>query len=427
MRSNLAWVLTGTLWSGLCQWVLLVALAKLGTVDMVGAFTLGVAIALPVLMFSCLSLRSLYVTDCDGNYRFLEYLALRLLTAAASVGFAVALALAGGYSRDLVIAVSLITLAKALEYISDILYGLLQRQERMRAISLSMMLRGTLSLGTLSLAVYARHSLIWGAGGLVLSSAAVLLLFDVPASLSLLNFRFAQALGECSAYLRDMFGESGRPRRLRSLALAGVPLGLVLMLGSLNLNIPRYFVERSLGIREQGIFSSLANLTAAGSMIIGALGQVALPRLAKLFAGGQLREFRRLLWLLVLTSLALGGAGLWIALAFGREALAIIYRPEYAARQDIFVWLMAASGILYLGTTMGVAMTAVRCFAPQMQLFAVAAASTALACFILVPVMGLRGAAVAIFISAIVQCAGGAVLVRNSCRRDPLAVMMDRQ
>jgi O-antigen/teichoic acid export membrane protein len=418
IRSNLAWMVAGTVWSGLCQWALLVALAKLGTVDMVGAFTLGMAIALPVLMFSCLNLRALYVTDCNYTYRFREYLALRLLMAAASVGFASLLAVAGGYSRDLVLAISLITLAKAFEYISDILYGLLQRQERMTAISISMMLRGTLSLCTLSVAVYSRGSLVWGAAGLALSSAVILLAFDVPVSLSLLDFRFGFALRECAAYARGTFaGGSGEYRRLRSLALAGVPLGLVLMLVSLNLNIPRYFVERSLGIREQGIFSSLANLMAAGSVVVGALGQCATPRLAKYFAEGRMRAFRELLWALVLTSLGLGGAGLAGALAFGHQALAVIYRPEYATREDVFVWLMAASGMLYLGSTMGVAVTAVRCFAPQLPLFAVSAASTALTCFVLVPIMGLRGAAVAIFVSAIIQCAGGGLLLRNACRR----------
>jgi O-antigen/teichoic acid export membrane protein len=64
-----------------------------------------------------------------------------------------------------------------------------------------------------------------------------------------------------------------------------------------------------------------------------------------------------------------------------------------------------------------VAVTAVRCFAPQLPLFAVSAASTALTCFVLVPIMGLRGAAVAIFVSAIIQCAGGGLLLRNACRR----------
>jgi O-antigen/teichoic acid export membrane protein len=416
--SNLVWMVAGTVWSGFCQWALLVAIAKLGNIEMVGTFTLGMAIALPVMMFSCLNLRALYVTDCDDTYRFFDYLALRLLMAAASVGFALAVGAAGGYSWKLALSVSLITLAKALEYISDILYGLLQRQERMAKISISMILRGTLSLCALSAAVYVRGTMTWGAVGLVFSSAAVLVAFDVPVSLKLLGLTPLRAFRECKAWMAGMFAGPGAGfRRLASLASAGVPLGLVLMLVSLNLNIPRYFVERSLGIREQGIFSSLANLMAAGSVVVGALGQCVTPRLARFFATGQMRAFGRTLWVLVAVSLGLGGAGLAFALAFGHQALAIIYRPEYAARQDVFVWLMASSGILYLGSSMGVAVTAARCFVPQLPLFAISACTTALACSILVPTMGLRGAAVALLISSVIQSAGGVLLLRNAWKR----------
>jgi O-antigen/teichoic acid export membrane protein len=416
IRSNLVWMITGTMWSGFCQWVLLVALAKVGTVDMVGAFTLGMALVLPVLMFSCLNLRALYITDCAYSYRFREYLALRLLTAAASVIFVVVVAVSLSYPPALVLSIGLISVAKALEYVSDILYGLLQREERMDGISISMMLRGTLSVCALGVGVYATGSLVWGSVGLAMSSAFTLLAFDMPRSLSFRNTSLSEALTESAAYARAACSrEGGGFRRLGQLALSGVPLGVVLMLVSLNLNIPRYFIERSLGMRELGIFASISNLMAAGSVAVGAFGQCVAPRLAKYFAAGQMRQFKALLWLLVLASFGLGAAGLGGALVFGRRALEVIYRPEYGARQEVLVWLMAASGMLYVGITLGFALTAVRCFTPQLTLFSVSAASTALACMFLVPALGLRGAAFGILLSSIIQCAGGALLLKKAC------------
>ena len=132
----------GTVWLGFCQWALLVVLAKLGSVDMVGAFTLGLAIALPILMFSCLNLRSIYVMDCDSAYRFRDYLALRLLMSAVSIALATVVGVLEGYSGELLLVIVLITLARALDYISDIFYAVQQRRESMTAISISMMLKG---------------------------------------------------------------------------------------------------------------------------------------------------------------------------------------------------------------------------------------------------------------------------------------------
>ena len=228
----------------------------------------------------------------------------------------------------------------------------------------------------------------------------------------------AAAARECLDHARDLLtGRHGAMGRLRSLAIAGAPLGVVVMLVSLNLNIPRYFVELNLGMREQGIYSSLANLMAAGSVVVGALGQVATPRLARYFSDRDTRAFGRLLAVLVMVSLGLGLAGVIVATGFGRQVLTIVYRPEFAARQDVFIWLMAASGAVYLGSTMGVAITAARCFKPQLPLFALSAVTTAVACFYWVPTMGLRGAALAIFLSSVIQSAGGIWLLRFTWRR----------
>jgi O-antigen/teichoic acid export membrane protein len=365
-----------------------------------------------------LNLRPIFVTDQQEVFRFHEYFALRLGMMVVSV---VAATAAGILERDrpeLVFFIAAITVAKALDYLSDMFYALLQREESMRAIALSMILKGTLGLGAMAVAVVARGSLSSIGVALVIASGLVLVFFDVPVSLNLLQLKFVSALRECARQTKAMLRNRRRAtRRLWELAWSGAPLGLVVMLVSLNLNIPRYFMERSFGMREQGIFSSILNLMAAGSVAVGALGQSVTPRLAKYFASGDSAAFRRLVWLLTGISVSLGVGGFLAAALFGRQILTLAYRPEFATHQDVFIWLMAASGALYLGSMMGVAVTAARCFAPQLPLFALSAVTTTVACFLLIPSMGMRGAAAAIFISSVVQSVGGALLLRYACRR----------
>jgi O-antigen/teichoic acid export membrane protein len=417
-------MVAGTVWNGFCQWAMLIVLAKLGTLEMVGAYTLGLAIATPILMFSCLNLRSIFVTDQRAAFQCHEYFTLRVGMLAASIAAAVAAGMAEGDRPELVFFIAAITAAKSLDYISDMFYALLQRVENMRAISVSMMLKGTLGLVAMAVAIATRGSLTSIGVALVIASGLVLVFFDVPVSLKLLELRLVPAARECVLQAKTMLRARRHTlHRLRALAWSGAPLGVVVMLVSLNLNIPRYFVERNFGMREQGIFSSLVALMSAGSVAVGALGQCATPRLAKYFASGNMPAFRRLLWMLIGTSAALGVAGFLAVAAFGRQILTLAYRPEYAARQDVLLWLMAASGALYLGSTMGVAITAVRCFGPQLPLFALSVATTTLACFVLVPTMGMRGAAAAIFISSIIQSAGGALLLRYACARNRIAAV----
>ena len=416
LLSNIAWMLVGNVAYGFSQWALLVALAKIGTIEMVGNFALAIAIVLPVLMFGSLSLRSIQITDYNGLYRFLEYVSLRLLSLVLSLFFILGFGLIAGYSRAVLLSTLLIAGAKAFEYISDLLYGLLQQREDMVGVAISMALRATFSVAALSLGVFVTHSLVWGSAGLLLASAAVLFGYDIPKTFADRKSRLSSVIRESVAYFRSLVTHRG-DRRLWKLALTGLPMGLVLMLVSLNLNIPRYFIQRHLGMAELGIFSAIATLLAAGGVVTNAVGQAAAPRLAKYFLTGNKRGFRSLLTTIVAASLGLGTLGFAGALFFGRPAMALIYRPEYSTRQDVLVWLMGASGLFYLGSTLGYAVTAVRCFAPQLPLFSAAAVTTGIGCFALVPRFGLRGAAMAILISAVVQCFGSAYLLRKSCRQ----------
>ena len=150
-----------------------------------------------------------------------------------------------------------------------------------------------------------------------------------------------------------------------------------------------------------------------------AAGQAAAPRLAKCFINRDRRGFATLLAALVIVSLGLGGLGFGGALLFGKQAMTLIYRPEYSTHQDALVWLMGASGFFYLGSTLGYAVTAVRCFSPQLPLFAAAALTTAIGCVALIPSYGLRGAAMAILISAVIQCVGSACLLWKARKQRP--------
>ena len=256
--SNIGWMLAGNVSYGLSQWALLVALAKIGTLEMVGSFAMAMAISLPVLMFSSLSLRSLQVTDYKKSFRFVEYAALRIVTVALATVVIMGFGLVSGYRASALASITLIGAAKAIEYLSDILYGLLQQQEDMAGIAISMILRAALSVAALSFGVYATHSLLWGAIALLAVSAGVFVGYDIPKMLAVSRISLPRTTSILRSYTEEL--RTGGYRRLWKLGLAGLPMGFVLMMVSLNLSIARYFIQHSLGMAELGIFSAIATL-----------------------------------------------------------------------------------------------------------------------------------------------------------------------
>jgi O-antigen/teichoic acid export membrane protein len=205
----------------------------------------------------------------------------------------------------------------------------------------------------------------------------------------------------------------GRVAILRS----ALPLGVVLMLVSLTINVPRYAIERYLGTRELGAFAAVGSFIAVGSAVVGALGQSAMPRLAICFSAGDLGRFRELALKLSALSLALGVAGVIAAAVAGRLVLGLAYRPEYAAYNGLLVAVMAAGVPRYVAIMLGYVLTSARSFGPQMPLLVAATMAAALASWRLVPAMGLSGAAVAIALAACVQIAGAMLILDRAMRR----------
>jgi O-antigen/teichoic acid export membrane protein len=402
LRRNFSWTFIGNLIYSGCQWGMLVVLAKLGNPEMVGTFTLGLAVTAPVMMFSNLQLRDIQTTDAKNHYLFNDYLGLRLITTGLALPIILWITLATGYKGETAIVIILIGFAKGLESISDVFYGLLQKHEKMDRMAVSVMMKGPLSLLMLSIGTYISGSIVWGVVGLVIAWACILLIWDIPSYRWLIN-KFTSE-GEIPDSLE---GKTAKPRwqlgTIRKLIWLSLPLGLVMMLISLNANIPRYFLEQSLGKKELGVFAALAYLIVAGNMVVSALGSAARPRLAKYYAGGNVSAYQKLLLQLVAIACLLGLSGILVAWVAGGQILTIVYQPEYAKYTELLIWLMVTAGIGYVSSFLGEGMTAARYFRTQIPLFIIVTSTSAIASFWFIPKNGLKGAAIALMIAEIVR------------------------
>ena len=432
LRRNFSWTFTGNLVYAASQWGMLVLLAKLGSPEMVGQFTLGLAVTAPVIMFTNLQLRAIQATDAKQQYAFADYLGLRLIGTGLALLIIAGITLKAGYRWETSLVILAIGIAKAFESISDVFYGLIQQHERMDRIAIALMIKGPLSLLFLSIGVLLTKTVLGGAVGLAVAWAIVLFACDIRNGALILkssqkaereNFVetgfIASEVGEHSESTENLHPstfpyQAGKkiqnqllPRwhlkTLKKLIWLALPLGFVMMLVSLNSNIPRYFIERYLGVRQLGIFAAMSYLMVVGQMVVSALAESASPRLAKYYAAGNSTAFRTLLFKLVGVGAALGGAGVLVAVVVGREILTLLYRPEYGQQADVFVLLMVAAGIIYVSVFLGYGITATRSFRIQLPLYVAVTGSSAISCLWLIPTMGVRGAAIALIVGAVVQ------------------------
>jgi O-antigen/teichoic acid export membrane protein len=320
------------------------------------------------------------------------------------------------YTTVVVFAVGVSQLA---DFLSESYFGNLQRGERMDRIAISLIVRNILSVTLFTTAVFVTHQLLWGIAGILLGRSLVLLLYDArygapdPEAAAPVRARSSRKL-----QLPDRFRPEWNLSRQREMFGVALPLAIVSVLVSVNGYIPRYVLESYLGKRDLGMYSAINYIPAGCFMVATALGYTVFARLSKFFGHGDLAGFRQLLFRIAGIYGALGVAGVIGAAVVGRKVLSIVYRPEYAQHVDLLRWLMVVGAVQCLTMSMQSGLTAAAQFRVQVPLFAGVAATSLLGCLLLVPRMGLAGAALAALISSLVQlCASATLVWRTLARR----------
>jgi O-antigen/teichoic acid export membrane protein len=417
LKTNFSWTFLGNLIYTGCQWGMLVALAKLGSSEMVGQFTIGLAVTAPIMQFASLRMRLAQATDVNREYHFGDYLSLRLIMTFLALLVIIGIVVFTNYEEGIAWIILAVGLDKFIEGISDVFYGFFQQNERMDRMAISMIIKGLISLVALGLGVYITGSVFWAVICLAATRLLTVIGYDIPNGIKIFKDIYI-APGEQSKNTIQTASLAPRwnQKTLLKLGWLLLPLGFVVMLSSLDTNIPRYFIERQVGIAELGIFAAIASFDRAGNLIVKALAQSTSPRLSQYYSAGKKAAFRKLLAKTVGIGMLLGAAGVLVVLVAGETILTLFYQPEYA-RNEIFILLMVAGGLGYIATFFIYGVTATRTFAVQVLIYSLTTITLIAACFMLVPSRGLEGAAIAIILARFVQLISSIATTVNELRK----------
>jgi len=386
----------------ICQWLVLVTLAHSVGDATVGQFAFALAVTLPPLLFASLNTRVMLATDVGMRFRFADYLALRVLTLLAVTGGVAVVSLLVCRTRSAALLIVLVAAAKCFDWISDIVYGLLQKYEMMDRIGVSRILQGVLQLAAINVAAARFDDFLLVVAVWAATSAAVTLTYDVwsvvlvvrryPAELAWSGVRrYARRLPRLPRLPRLR-----RLRRLRRLFAVSLPLAGTLVVGGLVGNVPVYALQHWRSPSEVGVLAVQLRLVLAAGLCFGALTDVATPRLATYYL--QRREaFRRLVVRLTMIGAGNGLVLVVVTVLLGGPALRLVYGSTYD-NVGLAVLLAVSTSINLLSLVLtAVAAAAYRYAAAFRAALAQLVVTTAVA-VALTARLGLTGAGIALLV-----------------------------
>jgi O-antigen/teichoic acid export membrane protein len=395
LKRNVSYMLMGNLMYALSQWGIIMVLAKLGSPTMVGLYTLGLAVTAPIILIFDLQLRSVLATDTLNEYYFHDYFALKGMGSFISLMVLGMVIFIGGYKGEIAFIILLIGLTKLIESIIDLHYGLFQKMEKMEIIAKSLVTRGLASLFIIVILITITSSLLMAVIGYMITWVVLLIAVDVPK---------AKQLGATYSSAINL-------KVIKKLFITSFPLGLVMMMISLNGNFPRYVIEEVVGIEAVGYFSAIFYIIVAGNLVINAIAQAISPRLSLYYSQQDYAKFTYLLTKFILIGFLYGFVCLILSIIFGKLFLGILYTHEYVQYYKLFILLVIAGAIAYGGAFLGIALTAMRKFTIQPILSIFWVLSTVVLSIWIIPKHGLIGAGVVAIVTAVVQLFTQAITV----------------
>jgi O-antigen/teichoic acid export membrane protein len=361
------------------QYGMLMVIAKLGDQVLVGEFSLVLALISPPLVFSQMQLRQVFVTDSRKSVPFAGFFWTRAVTGIPTLALTlIAIALLG-YSADFLLVTGLLGIAKVAESQSDIVYGSLQRRERMDLVAGSLAVRGVLGLTAVGVGLWQTGSLVGAALALAATWGGLLLAMD----LVLLR------LGNSADRLRWRWDANV----IRELVRTSLPLTTASGLVSLSASVPRYFLEIFSGKPAVALYAVAMTPISLMGLFTGSVSQATLARASVYLQNDRFAAFSALARRLAAINVLIGAALVGLLLLAGRPLVRLLFTPEYEPAVPVMVLLgigVALSGLAAFGSTVA---AAGRRFTVQLANVVVALLVQVPLCWLLVPRLGVAGAA----------------------------------
>lgn len=378
-------LLGGNFLFAISQWLILVLISYFADSTAVGEYTYALALVTPIFMLTNLQLRPIVVSEyqINPNFNYAYYFSLRFYSIFFAIFMACLLAIILNYNIfDIVFLVSLI---KALEAISDIIYAFYNAKGETNLISFSLIVKAIMLIMFSYVILYFFNILYIALIGIILVYIIVLTLVDlknIENSNFFLNFDI---------------------NKMKSIIFSAIPLGISVMLVALQNSIPRLFLEKYFDLEQVGVFSVFYYFVIIGGIVISSVCQFFSPKFSIFFKNDKWNDLFKLVFQLWGVAVFLGIGGLLLSISFGSFLIKFIYGEKYLIWIDILNIIMISGLFTYLSVVNGYLMTSLGLIRVQLPLFFFLSILTVIISCFFIPSYGLMGASWVVVISMVAQ------------------------
>lgn len=384
---SVSWILSANLVVSFSKWVILVIIARVLNPEMVGAYSLALAVGAPITLFANMKLRSLFLTE--ERYDFKDYIYARNVL--SGLAFIILILVGIFIFPQYFLVISLVGLTKILDLQSEMYYAIPHKKENLSYVGRLMIIKHLITLTTFAITLMATNSLTTSIFTQLLIQLIFLVIFEMRGIEK--KYKLKQTVNIDWT-------------KIKKVILMGVPLGFVQMVVSFNTSYPRYLLEFKESAEILGYFSAIAYIVVIGNMAMNAIAQTFIPLLANKLKRNEVKSFKKMVYVKLTTfSLSLGSILILFSYVFGELFLTLIYGEEYAAYNSVLIIMSYGLTISFLNWNLDIALLAMRYLSIQPKISVVVLFFNLILGYLLINKYGIYGAAFTILFINIIQLA----------------------
>jgi len=380
------WNAVGNASNTLTSLLFLMAVVRILGVNDGGVFSIAFTTSLILLTVGLYGIRNYQVTDTGNVFPAGVYVSVRLVTIMMMMIIGVGFCIINGYSIYKSAVVCLLVAYKATEAISDVFYGTLQKNRKLYIAGISMTIRALISIFSFVITMILSKSLLMSSLILLLSGFLPLLLVDLP---------FARK----QESIAPVFSKG----KIIKLFMACFPVFAVSFISLVVVNVPKYVIDSSLTEESQTIYNIIVMPGTSISLFSQIIIQSFLLHLAHFRDNSQMKRFFSVILKIILLIVLFTGLFTFVCYLWGDKLLFLLYGLELKEYIPLLLIVIVGAMFSSIAVVLSVALTTLRITRVQLYILLVDLIAALIISLLLIPQIGLFGAAMSYFIVMVIQ------------------------
>ena len=386
VKKDYFWNTLGTSLFSFNSLFLMIVVTRLNSLPDAGIFSFAYTTAGIINYFALYSGRTYQISNTNKKFTDSLFVMTRYLTTFFAVCISIMFIVINGYSVNKALVILLLCIVKCIEAISDVYYGILQKNSRLYIAGKSMTYKSLISiLGFIVIDLFTKNLLI-SCLYLLIISICFLLIYDIYNT----------------KRIKKLINDFQKVNIIGLLKASSYTFMFTLTV-TVILNLPRYFIDFFLNDSDQAIYGIISMPATFVMLFSQFILQPSLVSLTNHYKRREKIEFNKIV--LTISSIILGSMLIILPIAYflGIPVLEIIYNVELSSYRIYLLLIILGSAFYAVSNVFLNALIVIQCNKEQLWIQILLLALSGVSCFLLISNYGIVGGMISYFVIMFMQ------------------------